>query len=304
VNLNQLRVFQAVANRLSFTLAAQDLHMTQPAVSLQVKALERSLRIRLFERQGNTLSLTEAGAVLYGSAAAMLGAEEQARRELAALSGGRRGAVSVGANTTGGMYIVPELIAAFKDAWPEAEVVLHVEPAVRIFERLHQSVLDLGFVGGPVEDARFAVEHVAPDPLALIFSPRHPFAGRERVSLAELAGEPFVVPESTSLTRILFERALREAGVTIKVGHQMHETEPVKKAVEANLGVGIVSGHAVTREVAAGHLATAAIEGLDLSRHLEMVTRPGKRLPPLAERFRQFARQFFAARNGQPARPA
>jgi DNA-binding transcriptional LysR family regulator len=294
MNLNQLRVFVTVANRLSFTLAAQDLHLTQPAVSLQVKALERSVRTRLFERRGNVLSLTEAGQVLLGSAVTMLNAEEQARRDLAELSGARRGTVTVGANTTGGMYIVPELIAAFRERWPEAEVVLHVEPAVRIFERIHQNVIDVGFVGGPVEDERFRVEHVAPDPLALIFSPRHPFAGRSSVSLEELAGQPFVVPEATSLTRILFERALREAGVSIRIGHQLHETEPVKKAVEANLGVGIVSAHAITREVAAGHLATARIEGLDLDRHLEMVTRPGKYFSPVVARFREFARQFFA----------
>jgi DNA-binding transcriptional LysR family regulator len=299
MNLNQLRVFVAVANRLSFTLAAQDLHLTQPAVSLQVKALERSVRSRLFERRGNVLSLTEAGNVLRESAVAMLNAEEQARRDLAELSGARRGTVAVGANTTGGMYIVPELIAAFRERWPEADVVLHVEPAVRIFERIHQNVVDVGFVGGPVDDARFAVEHVAPDPLALIFSPRHAFAGRASVSLAELAGQPFVVPESTSLTRILFERALREAGVSIRIGHQLHETEPVKKAVEANLGVGIVSGHAITREVAAGFLATARIEGLDLDRHLEMVTRPGKYFSPVVGRFRQFAREFFG--QGKPS---
>jgi DNA-binding transcriptional LysR family regulator len=294
VNLNQLRVFCAVANRLSFTLAAEDLHLTQPAVSLQVKALERSVRVRLFERRGNVLSLTEAGRVLYDSAVTMLSAEEQAERALAQLSGGRRGTITIGANTTGGMYIVPALIAAFRDQWPQAEVVLHIEPAVRIFERIHQNVVDVGFVGGPLEDERFQVEHVAPDPLALIFSPRHRFAGRATVSLGELADEPFVVPEATSLTRILFERALREAGVPIRIGHQLHETEPVKKAVEANLGVGIVSGHAIVREVEAGHLATARIEGLDLDRHLEMVTRAGRYLSPLLVQFQRFAREFLA----------
>jgi DNA-binding transcriptional LysR family regulator len=302
MNHNQLRVFRAVANRLSFTLAAEDLHLTQPAVSLQIKALERSTRIRLFERRGNVLSLTEAGRVLYDSAVAMLTAEQQAERQLAELSGGRRGTLAVGANTTGGMYIVPELIAAFRDRWPEAEVVLHIEPAVRIFERIHQSVIDVGFVGGPIDDDRFRVEHVAPDPLALIFSPRHPFAGRERVSLPELADQPFVVPEATSLTRILFERALRDAGVTIRVGHQLHETEPVKKAVEANLGVGIVSGHAIVREVAAGHLATATIEGLNLDRHLEMVTRPGRYFSPLVVQFLRFVPEFFSGRRVEAAR--
>jgi DNA-binding transcriptional LysR family regulator len=293
MNLNQLRVFATVADRLSFTLAAGDLHLTQPAVSQQIKALERSLRVRLFERQGNQLSLTEAGSVLRDSALQMLRAEENATRALAELSGGTRGTLAIGANTTGGMYVVPELLGAFRERYPEAQIVLHVEPAVRIYERIHQGIIDVGFAGGPIEDARFDVEPVASDPLILIFSPRHRFAGRDSVALAELAEEQFVMPEATSLMRILVERALRQAGVTVKVGHQLHETEPVKKAVEANLGVAIVSARAAAREIAAGYLATAPIEGLTFERQLEMIVLRGRYLPPLATRFRQFTRDFY-----------
>jgi LysR family transcriptional regulator, low CO2-responsive transcriptional regulator len=294
LNLNQMRSFVTVANRLSFTLAAEDLHLTQPAVSLQIKALERSVRVRLFDRRGNVLALTEAGRALYDSASAMLHAEEQANRVLAELSGARRGRLTVGANTTGGMYVMPEVLAAFREEWPEVEVELHVEPAVRIFERIHQNIIDVGFVGGPVYDERFSVEHVAPDPLVLIFSPRHPFAARKRVTLADLAEQPFIVPEPTSIMRVQFERALREAGVAIKIGLQLHEAEPVKKAVEANLGVGIVPAFAVVREIAAGHLLTAKIEGLAIERHLEMVSRRDKYFTPLTQRFREFVREFFA----------
>lgn len=293
MNLNQLRVFCAVANRLSFTLAAEDLHLTQPAVSLQVKALERSLRIRLFERRGNVLSLTEAGNALFDPALTMLSAEDRAQRMLAELSSARRGKLVVGANTTSGMYIVPDLISAFTAEWPEVEIALHIEPAVRIFERIDQNIIDVGFIGGPIDDSRFQVEHVTPDPLALIFSPRHRFAGRRRVAVQELADEPFIVPESTSLIRILFERTLRQAGVNIKVGLQLHETEPVKKAVEANLGIGLVSAHAITRELAGGWLATAEVDGLDIERYLEMVSRRDKYFSPMALRFRQFAREFL-----------
>jgi DNA-binding transcriptional LysR family regulator len=295
MNLNQIRVFVSVANRLSFTLAAQDLHLTQPAVSLQIKALERSVRIRLFERRGNVLSLTEAGRALYDSAIAMVSAEEQASRILAELSGAKRGKLTVGTNTTSGMYVVPELLSNFREQWAEADVELHIEPAVRILERIHQNIVDIGIVGGPVDDNRFVVEHLAPDPLALIFSPRHAFARKASVTLADLADQPFVVPEATSVMRILFEKALREAGLTIKVGLLLHEAEPVKKAVEANLGVGIVSALAISRELAAGHLSTAPIEGLTISRHLEMVTRQDKYLSPLVLRFREFARGFFSA---------
>src|SRR5581483_10484386 len=207
MNLNQLRAFVTVANTMSFTLAAEDLHITQPAVSLQIKALERSVRIRLFERRGNVLSLTEAGRALLDSAVLMVNAEDQAERVLAELSGERRGKLALGANTTGGMYVVPELISAFREQWPEVDVELHIEPAVRILERIHQNILDLGFVGGPVDDPRFDVEHMAPDPLVLIFSPKHPFAGRPSIPVHELSGQALIVPEATSVMRILFERA-------------------------------------------------------------------------------------------------
>ncbi len=289
----------AVANRLSFTLAAEDLHLTQPAVSLQIKALERSVRIRLFDRRGNVLSLTEAGRALYDSAVSMLHAEEQASRVLAELSGMRRGRLAVGANTTGGMYVIPEVLAAFREHWPEAEVDLHVEPAVRIFERIHQNIIDVGFVGGPVEDERFDVEHVASDPLVLIFSPRHAFAARQQVSLDELAGEPLIVPEATSVMRMQFEKALREAGVSMRIGLQLHEAEPVKKAVEANLGVGVVPASAVARELRAGLLGTAEIRGLSIPRHLEMVSRKGKYFGPITLRFREFVREFFRQDHGR-----
>jgi len=294
MNLNQVRVFAAVARRLSFTLAAADLHLTQPAVSLHIKALERSVGIRLFERRGNVLVLTEAGRALYDSAMTMLSAEEQATRVLAELSGAKRGRLAVGVNTTSGMYVAPELLSGFRERWPEADLDLHIEPVVRILERIHQNIVDVGILGGPVEDGRFDVEHLAPDPLALIFSPRHPFARKKRVTLSDLAEEPCIVPESTSVMRLLFENALGEAGVTLRIRLQLHEAEPVKKAVEANLGVGIVSALAITRELASGHLRTAPIEGLTITRHLEMVTRRDKYLSPLALRFKEFARSYFA----------
>jgi len=296
MNLNQIRVFVAVANRLSFTMAAEDLHLTQPAVSLQIKALERAERIRLFERRGNVLSLTEAGRALYDSALTMLSAQEQATRVLAELSGAKRGRLTVGTNTTSGMYVVPELLAAFREQWPEAEVELHIEPAVRILERIHQNIVDFGVVGGPVEDDRFEVEHLTADPLALIFSPRHPFARKKQVTLEDLADQPFIVPEATSVMRILFERALREAGLIIRIGLQLHEAEPVKKAVEANLGIGIVSALAITRELAAGQLCTAPIAGLSIARQLELVSRPDKYFSPMGQRFRDFTREFFKMR--------
>lgn len=294
MNLHQLRVFFTVANRLSFTLAAQDLVMSQPAVSLQVKALEQSLGLRLFERASNRLSLTQAGEALYHSAVAMLSAEDEAARTMAELAGATRGKLVIGANTTGGMYIMPPVIRAFRQRYPDTEVVLHIDGTERLCERVQQNVIDLAFVGGPIEDTRFRVEHLCPDPLALIFSPAHTFAGKTVVSLMELAAEEFVLPEATSRTRLLVERSFRERGLTLKIGQQLTGTEPVKKAVEADLGVAMVSSHAVDREIAAGHLGTARVEDFPISRHLEMVSRVDKYFSPAGVRFREFTSERLA----------
>lgn len=294
MNLHQIRVFCTVAKRLSFTQAAADLIMSQPAVSLQVRALERSLGLRLFERINNQVRLTQAGEALYPSAVAMLSAEDEALRVMGELAGATRGKLVVGANTTGGMYIVPAAIRAFRRLRPEAELVLQVDGTERLCERLRQNVVDLVFAGGPVDDAALQVEHLCEDPLALIFSPDHPFAGRATVTLAELAAQGFVVPEAASRTRLLAESTLRQAGLAIKVSLQLNGTEPVKKAVEANLGVAIVSSHAVARELSAGHLCTAAIEGVSLTRYFEMITRADKYFSPIGAHFREFVRAFFA----------
>ncbi len=255
MNLHQLRVFYTVANRLSFTLAAEDLVMSQPAVSLQIKALEQSLGLRLFERVANRLSLTQAGEALYHSATTMLSAEDEATRTMAELAGATRGKLVIGANTTGGMYILPPVIRDFRKAFPETEIVLHIDGTERLCERVQQNVIDLAFVGGPIENERFRVEHLCLDPLALIFSPAHAFAGRSSVSLMEVAAERFVV--------------------------------------EANLGVAMVSSHAVEREVAAGHLGTARVADLDLRRYLEMISRGDKYFSPAGVRFREFVSAYL-----------
>jgi LysR family transcriptional regulator, low CO2-responsive transcriptional regulator len=129
--------------------------------------------------------------------------------------------------------------------------------------------------------------------LTLIFSPVHAFAGKTSVSLMELAAEEFVLPEASSRTRLLVERALRERGLAIKIGQQLTGTEPVKKAVESNLGIGIVSSHAVHREIAAGHLATASVESLVLQRYFEMISRADKYFSPAGMRFREFVSGYL-----------
>jgi LysR family transcriptional regulator, low CO2-responsive transcriptional regulator len=295
MNLHQLAIFHTVANRLSFTRAAQDLVMTQPAVSLQVKALERSLGLRLFERMNNRLTLTDAGEALLRSAAMMLSVHAEAERMMAEFADARRGKLILGMNTTGGMYLMPPFIRDFRQIYPDTDIVLHIDGTERLCERILQSSVDLAVVGGPIDDPRLAVEHLCLDPLALIVSPVHAFAGRAVVSVAELAAQEFVTAEPNSRTRMLIERSFRERGIVLRVSQQLNGTEAVKKAVEANLGVALVSSHAVDREISAGYLCTASIEGFALERYFEMISRADKYFAPVGLRLKRYLRERCAA---------
>jgi DNA-binding transcriptional LysR family regulator len=178
MNLNQVQIFCAVAKHLSFSMAAEELFITQPAVSQQVKALERQLNVKLFERVGHKLFLTEAGEAALTHFQAMLTSRAEMEQTLAMLRGSGRGRLAVGANTTGGMYVAPGILRAFRDVSPEVEATLQIETTNRILDRVMQNMIDVAIVTGPVEDLRFTIRDLCPDEVPLIVSPSHPFAVR------------------------------------------------------------------------------------------------------------------------------
>ncbi len=291
MNLHQLRVLSALISRGSYTAAAEHLHLTQPAVSQQIKALEASCGVRLVERANNRIVPTHAGEVLHRYAISMLHLEEEAMHALEELRAGGRGRFIVGANTTGGMYIIPPLIAAYRESNPDTEIVLKIDYTEAICQQIAARSLDVGFVGGHITDRRFNIEPVTPDRLVLIVAPSHPLAQLPRVSVGDLAHEPFIVARYGSSTRRLIETRLKDHGVSLRVGMEQGGTEDIKKAVESGLGVAMVSQWSVLREVSAGYLKQLEIEGLDLSRHYEMITHKSRYYSPAAESFMAFARE-------------
>ncbi len=294
MNLHQLRIFCSVVEHGNYTKAAEALFMTQPAVSLQVHALERSLQVKLLERVNQQLTVTEAGQALYQCAIPMLNAEAEAERVLAELRGAARGRLVVAANTTGGMYIVPPFLAAYKERHPDAELLLQIDPTERLIERARLGIIDLGFACGAIQQPELTVEAIGIDILTLILSPRHPLAACPSLKLEQVAALPFVVPESTSRTRQFIEQIMREHGYTLKIAMYFQGTEPVKKAVESNLGVGIVSSASVVHEVAAGVLRAMPIADLELRRPFVMFYRQGKYFGPLGRDFMEYMRRQTA----------
>jgi len=292
LNLRQLHVFASVVKRMSVSLAAEELFITQPAVSQQIRGLEEQLGVKLFERTPNGLLLTEAGEAIHPHVQAILASQSRIDNVVAEQRGATHGHVAVGANTTGGMYVVSPMLRAFRDAHPEAEIVLQVHSTDRICERLLQNLLDVAVVTGPVEVGSVVVADLCEDELYLIVSPSHPFAARATVSRQEVAAEPFVVPEPGSRTRRLIQRAIESHGLKLQIAMQLPGTEEVKKAVEANLGVAMVSKHAVTRELALGALHRVTVHDLEIHRPIQSLHRRGRRLSPIARDFLAFAAKY------------
>ncbi|MBI4635589.1 MAG: LysR family transcriptional regulator [Candidatus Rokubacteria bacterium] len=304
MNLHHLRIFHTVAQRRSITAAAADLLLSQPAVSLQLKALEKELGLPLFERGGPKLRLTQAGEVLHRAAVSILSAQDEAERAILELRDGTKGRLILGAGTTGGMYVLPKVVQAYKSLWPETEIVFHIGTTDQILEKLLQNVLDMGLVGAPIEDRRFVVEPICTDELVLIAAPSHPIVSLAKVTLRDLGGMPFIVPEADSRTRQLVERKLREAGVPLRIAMQLPGTEGVKRAVEARLGIGMVSGYAVENECLTGVLRRVPIEDFRLTRTMNIVFRTQKYFSPVGSRFREFAKSFGAQHLGPLAAEA
>ncbi len=289
MNLNQLRLYKEVASRGSFTAAAEAMMMSQPGASLQVKALERHFGVRLLERSGSGLKLTEAGEIVLDAATSILSAADRMEQLVAELRGARRGRIVIAANITGGMYVVPPIIAAFREAQPEVDILLQIEPTERIYERVEQGIVDVAVVGGPTAGERFEVRRLCRDRLVLIAHPRHPLADRADLALDEVARAELILPETGSRMRALVEHAFREERLAIRPRLVVSGTEAIKRAVASRLGVGFVSVYAVTEEVRAGVLRVIPLRRTDLSRDYDLIRRKERYVSPALQAFVDFA---------------
>lgn len=301
MNLHQLRVFREVATRGSFTAAAEALMLSQPAASLHVRSLERDFGVRLLERGPGGVTVTEAGAAVLAAATTILHTVDQMEQAVAEMRGARRGRVVLGANTTGGMYVAPRVVAAFRADHPEVEVALQIETTERIYERIAQGILDLAIVGGPADPDRFTVLRLCPDELVLVAHPGHRLVGRGPIQLADIARDDLLLAEPSSRMRGLVESVFREAGLAIRPRLVLSGTEALKKAAEASLGLAFVSAYAVEREVGAGVLAVLPVADATFERDYELVSLKGRYLTPAITSFAHFALEFGDAQLRPPS---
>jgi DNA-binding transcriptional LysR family regulator len=308
LNLHQLRIFRTVAAHRSFSQAAAELYLSQPGVSQQVKALERSLGQPLFERVGRTLRLTEAGGELQAYSDRIFALLDETRLVLAELGGARRGTVKVAASTTAGIYIVPAALGAFHHQNPEVKLTLDVVNRFNVQERLLHDEVDVA-VMGLIEDAHdLDVAEFVPNELVVIAPPGHPLAAREAITLADLAREVLLLREKGSGTRTDVERMFAAREMELRVGMELRSSGAIKQAVAADLGISIMPLSALELELETGRLITLHVEGFPVHRHWSLARRSGRHLSAAALNLWNFLLAYrdealLRARAAEPPRP-
>ena len=294
MDTRQLAAFCAVVERKSFSQAAERLGVTQPAVSLQVRSLEKRLGRKLLDRSGRRVEPTEAGLALYRGAQRMLALEGQLIEELdAGEEGELAGTLEVGASTGPGSTVVPVLLCEFQRENPGVAVSLSISDTQSVVDRVAERELELGVVGAARRHRGVVFEPFFRDEVVLACPPGHRFAGRS-VSLEELREEPLIVMQEGAGVRQVIEDELRRAGTRLRDLEPRLELglqESVKSAVAAGHGVTFISRTAIEADLAAGTLVTARVKGLEPSREISLVRSAGRSPTRAAEAFLEFARE-------------
>jgi DNA-binding transcriptional LysR family regulator len=286
LNLNQLRVFHAVAQTRSFTRAAGAVHLTQPGISKHVKQLEEYYGVPLFDRLGKTVALTEAGKILFETTQEIVGAITAAEERIRELQGGSaRGKLALGASFTVGIYVMPNLLSSFRRQYPAIETTLDIMLSKEIVAKVLDNSFDVGVVGHEVRHDKLIARDFMTDELVAIISVTHKWASKKRIRPQELIGEPFIASAKGSGTRAVVEGRLRQHGITLNKVMDFGNTEGVKKAVEAGLGVSILSKSVVQRELSAGLLRVLFLAGMNMKREYSYVYRKDKYLSNAAKAF-------------------
>ena len=254
---------------------------------MQIRQLEEAVGLPLFERLGRKIHLTEAGRELYHYAQLIGRQLKEAEEVLEALKGLNKGRLSVSVASTAN-YFATRLLAAFKQAFEGVAISLDVTNRRTLLRQLEHNEVDLVIMGRPPEDADLVAEPFMDNPLVVIAPAGHPLADQREIPMARLADELFVVRERGSGTRIAMEKSFAEQGRSLKTGMEMTSNEAIKQAVEAGLGLGIVSLHTLELELATGRLAVLDVEGFPIMRQWHVVHRREKRLSPIAVAFRDF----------------
>ncbi len=294
LTLRQLKIFEAVARHLSFTRASKELHLTQPAVSMQVKQLEEEVGLPLFEQVGKKVFLTEAGEEMQRYAGSVLTTLAEASLVFDEMRGLQRGRLRIAVASTAN-YFVPQLLASFCQRYPNVRVSLDVTNRKRLLEALSANETDLVIMGKPPRNMDLVAESFMDNPLVVIAPRGHPLVRESGIPLQRLQEETFLVREQGSGTRSAMERCFVEHGVSLSSTMEMSSSEAIKQGVEAGLGFGLLSLHTLEMELALKRLVILDVRELPILRKWYIMHRAGKRLSAVAQNFKDFVLKESAA---------
>jgi len=285
--LRQLKVFEAVARHRSFSRAAEELHLTQPAVSTQVSKLVEHAGLPLFEQLGKKIHLTPAGVQMLQSSREIIQKFQEAEEAMAQFKGVSGGRLNVSVISAGD-YFFPRLLVEFAQRHAGVTLNFGVCNREELLTQLKENVTDLAVMVRPPGDSDTVAEPFAPHPYVIVAAPNHPLARTARIAASRIAREPFVVREKGSDTWNSMVEGFGEHLPRLNIAMEIRSTETIKQAVMAGMGVSFLSAHTISRELQSGALAVLDVQGFPLMLNWYVVHRNGKRLPPVAQTFKNF----------------
>lgn len=288
--LHQLKIFEVVARNLSFTRAAEELHLTQPTVSIQMKQLTDIVGMSLLEQVGKRIFLTEAGRELLTVCHSLFDGLSRFEMIISDMKGVKTGKLRLGVITTA-KYFVPRLLGPFCDRYPGIEVSLKVTNRERLLQRLIDNEDDLYILGQPPEHMDIWVEPFLDNPLVVLAPCNHTLAGKKNISAERIAQEPFLMRESGSGTRLATEKFFNERGLSLNVRMELGSNEAIKQAVAGGLGVAVLSAHTLALEKSGDELTVLDVEGFPIMRQWHVAYSTGKQLSVVARTFLEFLQQ-------------
>ena len=287
ITIRQLKVFESVARHLSYTRAAEELHLTQPAVSMQIKQLEEALGDSVLEKFGKKNYLTAAGKEMQYYGREILRLLEETEDVLLDLKGLKKGSLDISVATTANDFAT-RILAEFSRQHEALNYSLDVTNRKTLINQLENNEKDLVIMGRPPEGLDVVMDQIMENPLVVIAPANHPLANEKQISLTELIKYTFVVREQASGTRIAMERFFAKYGIKMTTKMEMTSNEAIKQAVQAGLGLGIVSIHTVSLELETQRLVILDVQNFPILRHWYVVYKHGKRLSAIAEAFRSY----------------
>ena len=285
LTLRQLQCFRAVAQNLSFTRAAEQLHLTQPAVSMQVRQLEQQTGIALTEQIGKRIYLTDAGQEVFRYASSILQQVDEmddVLNKMKGLSGGRLRIAAISSAN----YFAPRLLGVFHQRFPDVRVSMDIKRQEHVIKQVADNAVDMAIMGQPPDDMKLTAIPFMDNPLVIIAPPNHRLAKTKSISLKQMERETFLVREPGSGTRGAMMRFFKANKIKLTTGMEMGSLEGIKQGVKAELGLGVVPKGAIEIELQLGKLAVLNVKGMPIQRHWHVVLHEGKRLSAAADAFK------------------